>query len=168
MNIDIRSLEPGDNQMSLPIPKEEIDASIAKLASDGNLELAIFHSDVESTVVADLTASVELSCARCLCEFEMEITSQFTVALRKGKPGTISEDSDVPVIFYDAAEGLADITAVVADEIGVNIPMQTVCDDDCKGLCVKCGADLNEETCNCEKEAANPVWDKLKKLNKES
>jgi uncharacterized protein len=136
--------------MTLPIPREEIDSSIAPLAADGSVELALFHDTHETTVVADVSAVVALECSRCLCDFEMEITTQFTMTLKKGNPGTVSEDSDIPVLFYDAAEGLVEIGATVAEEIGVNVPMQPLCDDLCKGLCVNCGADLNNEECNCK------------------
>ena len=152
MKIDIRSLELGDNQMTLTIPREEIDSSIAPLAEDGSVELALFHSAIETTVVANITAVVALECSRCLCDFEMEITTQFTMSLKKGKPGTVSEDSDIPVLFYDAAEGLVEIGPTIAEEIGVNVPMQPMCDDLCKGLCVDCGEDLNTEECSCSKK----------------
>ncbi len=150
MKIDIRSLEPGDNRSTLTVPREEIDSSIATLVEDGKMELSLFHGTVETTVVADITANVALECARCLCEFEMEISSSFSFSLKKGKPGLISDDEEIPVLYYDAAEGLVDITSVVAGEIGVNIPMQPICDDSCKGLCAKCGNDLNEEECDCK------------------
>lgn len=42
---------------------------------------------------------------------------------------------------------LADI---VAEEILLNLPMKFLCQTTCKGLCPRCGADLNEQTCGCE------------------
>jgi uncharacterized protein len=42
--------------------------------------------------------------------------------------------------------------------------VKVVCGEDCKGLCPKCGANLNRETCDCEKDWEDPRFAALKKL----
>jgi uncharacterized protein len=54
------------------------------------------------------------------------------------------------VAFYD---GVAlDVNLMILEQIELAMPMSFVCREDCKGLCYKCGADLNEGVCLCKKE----------------
>ena len=41
------------------------------------------------------------------------------------------------------------------------VPMNPVCRLDCAGLCHKCGANLNESSCVCDKVSRDPRWDAL-------
>jgi uncharacterized protein len=42
--------------------------------------------------------------------------------------------------------------------------LRLLCSEDCKGLCQKCGADLNHGKCNCPEHEPDPRWAALKKL----
>ena len=44
-------------------------------------------------------------------------------------------------------------------------PAFALCREDCKGLCPRCGADLNAGPHDCATQTADPRWDALKKLN---
>jgi uncharacterized protein len=44
------------------------------------------------------------------------------------------------------------------------VPTQVLCRDDCKGLCAKCGANLNLADCDCEDKEIDPRWAELKRL----
>jgi len=46
----------------------------------------------------------------------------------------------------------------------LEVPMAPLCDADCKGLCPRCGANRNRETCGCPREAADPRFEALGKL----
>ncbi|MBO4896780.1 MAG: DUF177 domain-containing protein [Clostridia bacterium] len=58
-----------------------------------------------------------------------------------------------------------DLGGAVLGEILSNLPMSILCKPDCKGLCPKCGANLNNTTCNCPSVESDAVWEKLKLLN---
>ena len=53
--------------------------------------------------------------------------------------------------------------------IGVllSVPLFAVCRDECKGLCPKCGTDLNVGTCACAPET-DSRWDTLRAIRGES
>jgi uncharacterized protein len=40
-----------------------------------------------------------------------------------------------------------------------------LCKEDCQGLCLKCGSNLNLIDCKCEDEQIDPRWAALKNLN---
>ena len=42
------------------------------------------------------------------------------------------------------------------EELLMNMPMKILCREDCKGICNRCGANLNEGTCHCEEEPKDP------------
>jgi uncharacterized protein len=49
----------------------------------------------------------------------------------------------------------------------LSVPMQALCQPDCKGLCPTCGADWNEGPCDCPSEEVDPRWAGLADLLKE-
>ena len=54
------------------------------------------------------------------------------------------------IAYYD---GIAlDVNVMILEQIELAIPMNFVCREDCRGLCYKCGIDLNEGTCLCKNE----------------
>ena len=44
------------------------------------------------------------------------------------------------------------VTALVLEEIALEVPIRPLCAKDCKGLCPRCGTDLNEKECGCSEE----------------
>ena len=69
---------------------------------------------------------------------------------------------DLEFTFYDADR--FDLAAVIREQIILELPMQPVCKEDCKGLCSTCGSDLNEGECGCEPKQADLRWAPLQKL----
>ncbi len=60
-----------------------------------------------------------------------------------------------------------DLEKLLLEEIYLNLPVKTLCKEDCKGICSQCGADLNVKTCECEDLSIDPRLAKLKDLFKE-
>jgi len=48
------------------------------------------------------------------------------------------------------------------------LPMKPLCREDCKGLCPRCGEDLNVKGCGCVIETADPRWEALKTLKQKA
>jgi len=112
----------------------------------------------------DLT--LELTCTRCLKDFEqpMHVTfeEQFypTVDVFTGTPlPAFDRDEIFPIDDHH----LLDLTEAVRQTTLTALPMVTVCQEDCKGLCPQCGKDLNLGSCDCQPEvdARMSVLEKL-------
>ena len=56
-----------------------------------------------------------------------------------------------------------DLDSLITEDIFLDLPSKFLCDEDCKGICSKCGADLNAGPCSCEKEV-DPRLAALKQL----
>lgn len=112
----------------------------------------------------DLT--LELSCTRCLKDFEqpMHVTfeEQFypTVDVVTGMPLPAFDEEE---IFPIDDHHLLDLTEAVRQNVLIALPIVTICQEDCKGLCSQCGKDLNPGPCDCKPEA-DIRWHALEKL----
>lgn len=60
-----------------------------------------------------------------------------------------------------------DLTGAVREQILLQIPAPPLCAEDCKGLCPKCGKDLNEGDCGCDRAVMDPRWTALKGIQLE-
>ena len=49
-----------------------------------------------------------------------------------------------------------DTEVLIHNEVLVNLPMKVLCRENCKGICNRCGANLNYETCECDKSTPDP------------
>ena len=99
--------------------------------------------------------TLELSCDRCLKEFELPVHVNFeeqfypTVDVVSGLPlAPFDEDEIFPI----DARHQVDLTEAIRQNLLLNLPMMVVCQEDCKGLCPQCGQNLNLGSCECEPE----------------
>lgn len=61
-----------------------------------------------------------------------------------------NEEDDDDYIVVSNRE--LDLDELVNEEVSLSLPNKILCKDDCKGLCPKCGANLNVKQCNCKKD----------------
>lgn len=61
-----------------------------------------------------------------------------------------NEEDDDDYIVVNNRE--LDLDELVNEEVSLSLPNKILCKDDCKGLCPKCGANLNFKQCDCKKD----------------
>jgi uncharacterized protein len=102
-------------------------------------------------------------CARCLEPVHTPLTGSFDLILRPlgvdSGPGERSISADETEIGYYEQSGLS-LEDVVREQVLLSLPSRTLCKPDCKGLCPRCGQNLNLETCKCT-PATDPRWSAL-------
>ncbi|TKJ42483.1 hypothetical protein CEE37_02015 [candidate division LCP-89 bacterium B3_LCP] len=74
------------------------------------------------------------------------------------------EDHESGIIPRGALE--LDISQEIRDTIILTLPYQHFCTEDCRGICPKCGVDLNKKECKCQHDNVEPRWEALKELKK--
>lgn len=118
-----------------------------------------------NTKSLDLEAKAEgemkVHCARCQKPFVVPVKFRIHEILVSGEDNT--DDSDVIAISGDEL----DIDEIVLNNFYMSLPGRFLCSEDCKGLCPKCGADLNLGGCGCDKEDIDPRWADLQKIMKD-
>ena len=119
----------------------------------------------EGYMEADITFSLPYvaECARCLekCEDVFTVHIRKPVADTKGKNKIIDEDTDDYLLIRDSKLPLGDIAVLEAE---LDFPTKHLCKEDCKGLCPKCGKNLNLGDCDCRKKDIDPRLEKLKAM----
>ncbi|KAF5073827.1 DUF177 domain-containing protein [Proteiniclasticum sp. QWL-01] len=109
----------------------------------------------------DVHSKVRQVCSRCLDEFEQEID----LSIDETWAQQVSDD-DLDTMPLSEGDTV-DLTDLLVQDIISSLPIQPLCSEDCKGLCQECGANLNRETCDCDKEQVNERFAALKDLFKE-
>lgn len=164
MKIDLNRLDPGSGSLSAA---EEITVDDAfgeptlvqcEVTVDYNQTggAFYFHGSIRGTF--------DTHCHRCLTGVAQPIGGEFDVVVRRTggevEPAEDGEDlRDYVAIALNQHEFSLD--PFIYENAVVSIPMLILCQDECKGLCSKCGADLNRESCRCE-PVADSRWQALK------
>ena len=112
-----------------------------------------------------LTMSVdyESTCARCLSP----VCGEFTLDLEKTvAPRNLLENLDEDRLddYAIIEDGFLDMDEQLREQLEMEFPMRFLCHEDCKGLCPKCGKNLNEGNCNCDHTEIDPRMEPLRKL----
>jgi uncharacterized protein len=99
-------------------------------------------------------------CSRCLRPLEDTVKIDFEEEfLDFGEPATGEEAEDVdPDAFSIGDENELELSEAVRQYREVSLAMQPLCQPDCRGLCPHCGADLNIEVCDCDKDTIDSRW----------
>ena len=104
-------------------------------------------------------------CDRCGQPFQRQHRGSDVFYFSFAESSEARRDPDVPIIAKGMME--IDISQEVRDLVILSLPAQMFCSPECKGLCPRCGANLNTETCRCMKDEMDPRWEILKGLRKE-
>jgi uncharacterized protein len=113
---------------------------------DGSLTLLNVGSAVR--VDGGLSVTVALTCDRCARTFHHGLKATIHEELDWEGPG----DGFLEVLG-DAVT--LDVDALAREALVLELPMVSLCDSDCKGLCDQCGADLRIEPCRCAHHASD-------------
>ena len=169
MIIDLITLEKSPFAFTYSFAPDEIDLDFetVKLKNvvkvEGELTKRIVQTDVEGEIFAE----VETECSRCLLATDLKLEFPFEAAFitaenyTEAKEAEINEDNlDVSIFNGDKI----DVMELVREQILLNLPEQAFCQEDCRGLCEKCGANRNLIDCNCEEKEIDPRWQSLREL----
>lgn len=118
-------------------------------------------------VKGEIHASLLIPCSRCLEEFPYRVDVEFLdeylpleVLEREGLEVELSQE-EADLSFYGE---VIDTEALYLEKIYLSLPMKPLCSQDCKGLCPRCGVNLNRQSCQCHLEEVDPRWEPLKAL----
>ena len=107
---------------------------------------------VALSVKAEFT--LDLTCDRCAEEF----SRSFSIPVEHTLVTKVENEDNDELIVVDSYN--YDIDPLVTEDIILSLPTKVLCKDDCKGICLQCGKNLNQGPCGCKK-ATDPRWDAL-------
>ena len=91
---------------------------------------------------AQLSAKVDMQCARCLIDYYAPIACEFEELYAFLE--RYQEETDEETVPED---GYIDFGKLFRDYLLIELPMNSTCSPDCKGICMECGQNLNESEC---------------------
>jgi uncharacterized protein len=153
--------------------EEPVEAETAGMAEKAKLRLNIRKAGSEVLLRGDIAAVLRLVCGRCLRDFKAEVSIPVDLAyhpveeLRVDERYELSPD-ELNTGFYKDDE--LDLLELTKEQVLLTVPMKPLCSDTCKGICPRCGKDLNEGPCGCDlkhTEGGLKMLDKFLKGRKE-
>jgi len=146
---------------------------IGPLALKGKAELIVEHRGPREFVEdirlrAHFEGNFELLCARCLESVRTPLSGDFDLIYRPASVETqagehaITED-ETEIGYYEKS-GLL-LEDAVREQVLLSLPGRALCQEECKGLCPKGGANRNLADCGCGEAPTDPRWNALAGLS---
>jgi uncharacterized protein len=148
---------------SLPLDEETTLTQI-----EGNVRFTRTASGVLGE--ANVRGVVEMLCTRCLNpatpSIELHFRDEFhsKIEVNTGVPLPAPDEEDP---FFISESHLVDLGEAIREYALLELPMQPLCNAECKGLCPTCGADLNAGPCDCQPDENDERFAALKTLLEE-
>jgi len=135
IKISVRDVTSNGLNIDQSIPKEGIGLSDEEVDIRSLVSVKARLQKVDNTIIAKTHVKAEFGylCARCLEELSS------------------TEERDYQFDFeIDPTSEYIDLGEEIRQEIIMANPARILCSKDCKGICPKCGANLNKEQCKCK------------------
>ncbi|MBO4216870.1 MAG: DUF177 domain-containing protein [Clostridia bacterium] len=107
-------------------------------------------------VSGDVEVGYSTACARCA----EPINGVFRTSFVRTAAAEQDEDDEYLLIVDDAI----DLSVPVTEQLLSDFPSKLLCREDCRGLCPKCGKNLNDGDCGCSQTEADPRLEVLRRL----
>ncbi len=143
-SIDLRDLQYGE---SFPVSEPVLASGTVRNTAGVLVMTGSIHTTIHGV------------CDRCASDFDSEVELPIDVVLVTELSNEENEDEWVFPLVSDCA----DLEDIVRTVFVLNMDYKLLCKPDCKGLCCRCGKNLNDGPCGCQKEI-DPRFAALKQL----
>jgi uncharacterized protein len=146
--------------------EEKLTPEDVSLSCTVTSHLSLQKVGIEIVVAGALKATMDLQCSRCLREFRQDLDIPVNVVYHPiqeaGEERHALRDDEMDMGFYKDEE--LDLRELLKEQVLLNEQMKPLCSDQCKGICPKCGTDLNTGRCTCGGKEVDPRLEALKNL----
>lgn len=163
MKINVYDIKDEAKELAYDEPTSELNALMEYGAHDFDfprpvhVSLVHYRAGQELIFHGSLGGEVVGHCARCLDDFVFDLRRDFHCVLvpHSGTPGEVAlEEDDLDLSYYRGEE--VDVSPLMREQLLLALPTQPLCREDCRGLCAKCGANRNRESCDCPAGFSDP------------
>jgi uncharacterized protein len=124
-----------------------------------DLKLTYYRSGSDLLFQGSFGGTFEGHCSRCLRQYPFVLDKEFDFVLSpdptksEKRIGELNRD-DLGLSYYSGEE--INLKPLIREQILLALPTRPLCDENCRGLCGSCGANLNFEACACSTAADDP------------
>jgi uncharacterized protein len=124
-----------------------------------DLNLTYYRAASDLFFQGTFRGNFEGHCSRCLRQYAFALDKQFEFVLSPDprtsdkKAGELSRD-ELGLSYYSGEE--INLTPLLREQVLLALPTRPLCEENCRGLCGICGANLNFEACACSTTADDP------------
>ncbi len=147
----------------------ELDVDIHNTDSPdtAHVSLKVFKIGKKVLIEGAVKITVLLECSRCLKEVSCFVETVFKDEYNPAEEIEREEvqhltEKKLDLSYYSNDE--LDIAELINEQILLAVPMKPLCSSGCSGICMKCGADLNNDPCGCTTVQMDPRLAPLIKL----
>lgn len=177
MFISVRELELHELEFSQEFRPQVIDFGPdirlqTSLKTSGRAQLIEERRGRKSAIedirlVGDYSTRIEARCARCLEPVSRDLASQFDLLYRPlgvdaGPDERAVQPAETEIGYYQG-EGLL-LEDVLREQVLLAVPIKLICSEQCRGMCPRCGQNLNAKQCACAEPLASDRWAALKDI----
>jgi len=173
VKLRIEDITAEAKELSFTEPETEINRILEKgpttefhVIQPIDVEVSYYRAGTELFFEGELHAATTATCARCAEEFEAARDRDFRFVLAPKSAGLDGgkdlRDEDLEFSTYDGDQ--IDLSPLVREQLLLSLPTRPLCREDCRGLCPKCGINLNNGQCSCSEEAVDPRLAPLRNL----
>jgi len=148
--INLATLAAGASRLEARATAEELQLPPAEWPGGVEAALALDRAGELVAIRGRVRSAARLECVRCLRTFDLPVTADLTVVTdRAGGRGRLERDleTDDYMKFHDGRQ--LDLREEAREALLLELPITPHCREDCRGLCPRCGADLNDGPCGC-------------------
>ena len=164
---------PQSAQARLQLTPDEIDSENIDKVGEVEIEVRVSSAGGAGEYEAEgkVSYTADLRCARCLDPFPFANSTSFAVRFRPASPEAEEAqevelaEGELDVEFYESRQ--IPLRQIAAEQIGLSLPMKPLCEEGCRGLCSRCGSNLNRGECDCQDNLVDARWDALRGLRDE-
>ena len=131
-----------------------------------DLDCLVTKTSTTVFIKGEFSAIIDSNCSRCLEDISVPIGGNFAYTLIPAKAETredVELTAEEPEISHYQGDFI-DLTSIICEQIILQIPIKTPCREECKGLCPRCGINLNTSSCNCHLAVVDNRMAVLKKI----
>lgn len=144
-----------------------------QLAKPLVIDVTISHEGQFLGLRGNASTAVKGICSRCLEPVVVPVECSFAEQLLYAKDVSLFSHlavGEVEEKYFIYDNDTLDITDIIRESILAVLPLKILCNDDCRGLCPKCGKNLNQGQCDCDLHEVDPrlaILAKLKETTEE-
>jgi len=139
--------------------------SLFTLVGDPEVDLKVDSAGSGEVIVrGTVRGRLARECRRCLTPVAQELDSEVTMVF---SPSDDLAEDDGEIRLIDPTEIEIDLGPPLREELILTILRYAECRQDCRGLCPRCGVNLNLEECDCTGAEPDSRWDALRALKDE-